>query len=137
MRIRLKNWLANLHVTASPLLCSFSLLSSRKFISTDRSSLRNQASLSISHVLHTSNATDKHRRQKYSKELSMQCPMKIVQSSWSKKEQCCNITTTIFVRAYPRCPCYTGATHHCAECHLRYSSLYMIRDNKFFKWTLP
>ena len=92
--------------------------------------------LSVMYCTHLTQQTNTEGK-KYSRELSMQCPMKIVQSSWSKKEQCCNITTTIFVRAYPRCPCYTGATHHCAECHLRYSSLYMIRDNKFFKWTLP
>ena len=57
------------------------------------------------------------------KKMTMQCPMKIVQCSWSKKKQCCNITITIYVGAYPRRPCYTGATHHC---HLRYSSLHMI-----------
>ena len=34
------------------------------FMSTDRSFLRNQVPLSISHVLHTIHATDKHRMQK-------------------------------------------------------------------------
>ena len=31
-----------------------------------------------------------------------------------------NITIFIYVGTYPRRPCYTGATHQCAECHLCY-----------------